>query len=141
MQATIDALRSQLEVAHHQPLCASADSACAGTRFLDGDRSTCMRALDKAARSLEASLPTLSGDILQLSNTTSSKKCTGVLGDGDLSCVTPGSIAAQHTSPSVAGKHLQHVDVDNIIKELKQLHDVIYASSMFNNQVRYVWMQ
>lgn len=136
MQATIDALRSQLEVAHHQPVCATADSACSGARFIDGGRTVCMRALDKAANALEASLPTLSEGVLQLTSTTSTKACTtGLSGSLEHTSATPGRLAAQPTSPPVAGRTLPDVDVDNIIKELQQLHDVIHAACMFNNQV------
>lgn len=137
LQATIEALRSQLEVAHHQPLCATADSACAGTRFLDRDRATCMRALDKATGALEASLPTLSEGVLQLASNSNTKPCTaGLLGDVGNSSATAGRTPGQAQSQAVlAGNKLPDVNVENIIKELQQLHDVIHASCMFNHQV------
>jgi hypothetical protein len=136
MQATVEALRSQLEVAHHQPLCATADSACAGSRFLDSDRATCMRALDRATSSLEAVLPILSENILQLERNGATKPCTiGLLGESEDGSPVTGRLQQGLATTFTASKRLQDVDVKIIVKELQQLHDVIHAACMFSNQV------
>jgi hypothetical protein len=117
MQATIDALRSQLEVAHHKPLCATAQSASAGAQFCDSDRAACMRALQEAAGTLEAAMPALSDSLEKLA---------------------VGCDRRMHGDSAACGSHVAKgstCDVATIVKELRQLQDVINAACMFS-QVR-----
>ena len=93
-----------------------------------------MRALDRAATTLEVSLPALSSGLMQLANHAGTSLASVPALRPEGTCVTPSPDRTLETRDKKM--KLEGVNVEGIIKELQKLHDVIHAACMFNNQVR-----
>lgn len=93
-----------------------------------------MRALDRAATTLEVSLPALSSGLMQLANHpgTSLASVPALRPEGARGTPSPDRTIQTRDKKM----KLEGVNVEDIIKELQKLHDVIHAACMFNNQVR-----
>lgn len=129
-QATIEALRAQLEAARHAPLRAAADGACGGVKFGGAAHGGASQAAGRAATALADALPGLR-DALQ-EEVQEGAGPPGCSSDG-----SPGGAGRQSGRAGCAqgcgaGQQAGSTDVCRATDSLRQLKQLLGRASMFH---------